>query len=65
VVAVEAHSKPVNSIAFNPFSEFLVATASADKVRPYSHLFIEISFTRVADGWTVGSSQSQGEASCL
>ena len=29
-ITVDAHQKPVHSVSFNPFSEFLVATASAD-----------------------------------
>lgn len=30
--AVEAHTAEVNCLSFNPFSEFIVATGSADKV---------------------------------
>ena len=29
---VKAHSAPINSVAFNAFSEWLLATGSADKV---------------------------------
>ena len=30
---VEAHSAEVNCLSFNPYSEFILATGSADKVR--------------------------------
>lgn len=32
VSTVEAHSAEVNCVAFNPFSQYVLATASADKV---------------------------------
>jgi len=30
-----AHSAEVNSLSFNPYSEFTLATASTDTVRPF------------------------------
>uniref|UniRef100_A0A8C5EQA5 Histone-binding protein RBBP4-like n=1 Tax=Gouania willdenowi TaxID=441366 RepID=A0A8C5EQA5_GOUWI len=37
--AVDAHTAEVNCLSFNPYSEFILATGSADKVMLQSHLF--------------------------
>lgn len=34
--AVDAHTAEVNCLSFNPYSEFILASGSADKVRQYS-----------------------------
>lgn len=34
--AVDAHTAEVNCLSFNPYSEFILASGSADKVRLYS-----------------------------
>jgi len=36
---IDAHSAEVNCIAFNPYSEFVLATGSADKVIIYLFIF--------------------------
>lgn len=36
--AVDAHTAEVNCLSFNPYSEFILASGSADKVRRYTSL---------------------------
>lgn len=36
---VDAHTAEVNCLSFNPYSEFILATGSADKVRALCGLF--------------------------
>ena len=38
---VDAHGAEVNCLSFNPFSEYILATGSADKVRARRALFDE------------------------
>lgn len=43
---VDAHTAEVNCLAFNPFSEFIIATGSADKVNDLTfHLVVTNSFS--------------------
>lgn len=37
---VDAHTAEVNCLSFNPYSEFILATGSADKVRALCGLFL-------------------------
>lgn len=39
--AVDAHTAEVNCLSFNPYSEFILASGSADKVMEYSAAFTE------------------------
>lgn len=42
---VDAHSAEVNCLSFNPYSEFILATGSADKVLFFPILFLFIDLT--------------------
>lgn len=44
---VEAHGAEVNCLSFNPFSEYILATGSADKVIIFEQIFILIIFFRL------------------
>lgn len=42
---VDAHTAEVNCLSFNPYSEFILATGSADKVRSIQNIYIYIKYT--------------------
>ena len=54
---VDAHSAEVNCLSFNPFSEFILATGSADKVRRDGVATVRHNVNNFADGCIVGSAQ--------
>ena len=69
--SVEAHAAEVNCLAFNPFSEFVLATGSSDRVRAkaFSHSSLHaVALTPCwwpgarTDGGAVGPAQPQDEA---
>lgn len=46
--AVDAHTAEVNCLSFNPYSEFILATGSADKVkRGKNTLLTELEYTGI------------------
>jgi WD40 repeat protein len=47
--SIDAHSAEVNCLSFNPYSEFILATGSADKVG-----YSDITFTLFLDCRSVG-----------
>lgn len=53
---VDAHGAEVNCLSFNPFSEYILATGSADKVRILYLFEIENDWYVYLDCCTLGSS---------
>lgn len=78
---VDAHTAEVNCLSFNPYSEFILATGSADKVKKtliwviiaVNHYIIALVelylwfmlFENVLDRCIVGSEKSQVETSLI
>lgn len=74
--AVDAHTAEVNCLSFNPYSEFILATGSADKVRMNNnvwmshtmdllHTFLMVVYQSQTDCCIMGSEESEVEATFI
>lgn len=72
--AVDAHTAEVNCLSFNPYSEFILATGSADKVRCLSFRQLQwnsilmlywIGLLLLADCGSLGLEEPEAEASLV
>lgn len=57
---VDAHAAEVNCLSFNPYSEFILATGSADKVGLHVNTFILNKGERKSVLWHIYSMTSEG-----